>query len=213
VAKEPSTGEGNYLKQEELGGIAGYLFKSWQEGIDTEPGESLVLAVQCLRLLEEIPNRDLMVAQLYFIARALARLGRNEESACVLRATAYANRPLEEEPAADNFFSIASLAAFVGAYSLAHHWFMDACRRYMALGLSEKVATCQGEFDRIAPHTTKLDLQTDDNPVELSFLLEGEVMLRLTVTADGEAHWQGISVEDPRATGIVLPWQVRCARL
>lgn len=214
MAKQQSAGGGQPLSPEELGGLAYHLFNEGQAVVDTNPNEAIVWLAQCVRTLHQVPdNREFLMAALYFVGRALAQLGRNEESACALRATAYVGVPLEGESVADNFYATASLLAAIGARALAHRWFQESCRRYEALHLSDKAAKCQGEIERTAPHTTKHATQAGTHPVELSFLLEGRVLTRLTVTADGEMAWQETPADRPLPVGRMVPWQVRCTRL
>ncbi len=217
MTKKESAEAGRALGPEDLGGLAYHLFNEGQAVVDTRPTEAIVWLVQCLRILKQIPqNNQFYTSVFYFIGRALAQLGRNEKAACVLRATVYLNQQEEGETVADNLYATASLFAAIGARALAHDWFQEACRRYETLGRSEQVARCRQEIERTAPQRAEQAARAGTHPVEITLLLEGRVMDRLTVTFDGEVRWQELQstpYDRPLPVGRNVPWEIPCARL
>jgi hypothetical protein len=110
----------------------------------------------------------------------------------------------------------ASLFAAIGARALAHDWFQEACHRYETLGRSEQVARCRQEIERTAPQRPEQATRAGTNPVELTLLLEGRIMDRLTGTFDGELRWQELQsapYDHPLPVGRNVPWEITCARL
>ncbi len=210
MTEQKHTESGRPLDAKELGGVAYHLFNEGQAVVDTNPNEAIVWLVQCLHVLKQVPDSEgFDVVALYFVGRALARLGRNAESACALRAAMYIGQHLEGEETLDNLYPTAVLFEIIGEHALARHWLQEICRRYEELGCSEKVTNCRKELARVAGGAGDVDW----DPVELSFLLDGRAVDRLRVAPDGVVSWQETPLERPVPVGRNVPWRIACVRL